>query len=124
MRRVLNALLQFIEQDTSESVIIAATNKPTLLDRALFRRFDDVLYYDMPDPEDRRRLVANVLGYFKAKSLDWPSILKVSESLSHAEVDRACRDAIKDAVLNDRKTVGTSALVKYLEERRLTHDRQ
>jgi SpoVK/Ycf46/Vps4 family AAA+-type ATPase len=123
MRRVLNALLQFIEQDTSDSVIIAATNKPTLLDRALFRRFDDVLYYEMPDPEDRRRLIANVLGYFKAKSLEWQSILKESESLSHAEVDQACRDAIKDAILNDRKTVGTSALLKHLEERRLTHDR-
>jgi SpoVK/Ycf46/Vps4 family AAA+-type ATPase len=123
MRRVLNALLQFIEQDTSDSVIIAATNKPALLDRALFRRFDDVLYYEMPDPEDRRRLMANVLGYFKAKSLDWQSILKVSEALSHAEVDQACRDAIKDAILNDRKTVGTNVLLKYLGERRLTHDR-
>jgi SpoVK/Ycf46/Vps4 family AAA+-type ATPase len=123
MWRVLNALLQFIEQDTSDSVIIAATNKPALLDRALFRRFDDVLYYEMPDPEDRRRLIANLLGYFKAKSLDWQSILKESELLSHVEVDQACRDAIKDAILNDRKTVGTSALLKHLEERRLTHDR-
>jgi SpoVK/Ycf46/Vps4 family AAA+-type ATPase len=123
MRRVLNSLLQFIEQDTSDSLIIAATNKPTLLDRALFRRFDDVLYYEIPNPEERRRLIANVLGYFKAKSLDWQSILKASESLSHAEVDQACRDAIKDAILNDRKTVGTNALIKYLEERRLTHDR-
>jgi SpoVK/Ycf46/Vps4 family AAA+-type ATPase len=41
MRRVLNALLQFIEQDASDSLIIGATNNPSLLDRALFRRFDD-----------------------------------------------------------------------------------
>jgi SpoVK/Ycf46/Vps4 family AAA+-type ATPase len=123
MRRVLNALLQFVEQDASDSVIIAATNKPALLDRALFRRFDDVLYYEMPTSQDRRQLIANVLGYFKAKSLDWQAILKESESLSHAEVDQACRDAIKEAILNDRKTVGTRALLKHLEERRLTHDR-
>ena len=49
MRRVLNSFLQFIEQDTSDSLIIAATNNPKLLDQALYRRFDDVLYYDLPD---------------------------------------------------------------------------
>ena len=53
MRRVLNSFLQFIEQDTSDSLIVAATNSPRLLDRALFRRFDDVLYYSRPDEGDR-----------------------------------------------------------------------
>jgi SpoVK/Ycf46/Vps4 family AAA+-type ATPase len=123
MRRVLNALLQFIEQDTSESVIIAATNKPKLLDRALFRRFDDVLYYEMPDSDDRRQLIANVLGPFGSRSIDWPSVLKESDSLSHAEVDQACRDAMKEAILDNRNIVNTSALLMHIEERRLTHDR-
>ena len=49
MRRVLNAFLQFIESDKSDSFIIAATNNPGILDKALFRRFDDVLYYNLPD---------------------------------------------------------------------------
>jgi len=66
MRRVLNAFLQFIEQDTSDSLIIAATNNPKLLDHALFRRFDDVLYYDNPETEQRKSLIANVLGTFMA----------------------------------------------------------
>ena len=39
MRRVLNAFLQFIEQDTSDSLIVAVTNSPKLLDRALYRGF-------------------------------------------------------------------------------------
>ena len=121
MRRVLNALLQFIEQDTSDSMIIGATNKPDLLDRALFRRFDDVLIYDLPGPEARRRLVEDVLGAFKGKRLGWKSILNSSDRLSHAEIDHACRDAIKEAILNDRKTVATAALVKSLDERKQTH---
>lgn len=45
IRRVLNSFLQFLERDTSESLIIAATNHPKLLDRALFRRFDDIIGY-------------------------------------------------------------------------------
>ncbi|TIN67713.1 MAG: AAA family ATPase, partial [Mesorhizobium sp.] len=49
IRRVLNSFLQFLEQDDSHSLIIAATNHPELLDRALFRRFDDVIEYAVPD---------------------------------------------------------------------------
>ena len=39
IRRVLNSFLQFLEKDTSNSLIVAATNHPEMLDRALFRRF-------------------------------------------------------------------------------------
>lgn len=38
IRRVLNSFLQFLEEDASESVIVAATNHPRLLDNALLRR--------------------------------------------------------------------------------------
>ncbi len=67
MRRVLNAFLQFIEQDTSDSLIVAVTNSPKLLDRALYRRFDDVMYYQLPDEKERKRLIENVLAGFQAK---------------------------------------------------------
>lgn len=123
MRRVLNALLQFIEQDVSDSMIIGATNNPNLLDRALFRRFDDVLTFALPEPDARRRLMENVLGTFKAKSLGWHQILKESEALSHAEIDHACRDAIKLSILANRKAVQTATLVKTLHERSQTHRR-
>jgi SpoVK/Ycf46/Vps4 family AAA+-type ATPase len=43
IRRVLNSFLQFLENDDSDSLIVAATNNPQLLDAALFRRFDDVI---------------------------------------------------------------------------------
>lgn len=123
MRRVLNALLQFIEQDVSDSMIIGATNNPTLLDRALFRRFDDVLHYEAPDEEGRRRLIENVLGSFKSR-MGWKSILKESEGLSHAEIDHACRDAIKETILNDQKKVLTPTLARTLQERSQTHQRR
>jgi len=56
MRRILNSFLQFLEQDNSESIIIAATNNQKILDKALFRRFDDVLHYSMPSSDDVRKL--------------------------------------------------------------------
>ncbi len=123
MRRVLNAFLQFIEQDTSESLIIGATNNPRLLDRALFRRFDDVLRYNLPDEASRRRLIENVLGAFQGR-LEWKSVMEASSGLSHAEIDHACRDAIKEAILTDMEEVETKALIKTLRERVQTHERE
>ncbi|KJU86563.1 AAA family ATPase [Candidatus Magnetobacterium bavaricum] len=78
MRRVLNAFLQFIEQDLSDSIIVAATNSPKLLDRALFRRFDDVLYYDQPASTERKRLMQNVLVGFLASKFVWKVVLAES----------------------------------------------
>ena len=69
MRRILNSFLQFIEQDNSESIIIAATNNQKLLDQALFRRFDDVLHYMLPtDVEIKRLLEYKIKSYWTVKS--------------------------------------------------------
>jgi len=121
MRRVLNSFLQFIEQDASDSLIIAASNSPKLLDRALFRRFDDVLYYMQPKPEERKRLIQNVLGVFLAPKFPWKAVLNESEKLSHAEIDQACRDAIKLAILSDKLRVNASLLRMMLKERQSAH---
>jgi len=124
MRRVLNSFLQFVEQDTSDSLIVAATNSPKLLDRALFRRFDDVIYYEAPDAQARPTLMRNVLGTFVAQKMTWKSITEVSKGLSHAEIDQACRDAIKQAILTDREAVDTPLLSSMLRERQDSHGKQ
>lgn len=120
MRRVLNSFLQFIEQDTSDSIIVAATNNPSLLDRALYRRFDDVLYYDKPETSQRKSLMSNVLGTYKETKFDWKHVLKESEGLSHAEIDHACRDAIKNMILKDLDKLSASQLLVTIRERKAT----
>jgi len=122
MRRVLSAFLQFIEQDVSDSIIVAASNSPTLLDRALFRRFDDTLYYKLPNDEDRKRLIRNIMGAFLPARFAWKTVLANSKKLSHAEVDQACRDAIKRAILNDEKKVNASHLSRMLKERQIAYN--
>jgi SpoVK/Ycf46/Vps4 family AAA+-type ATPase len=116
MRRVLNAFLQFIEQDSSDSLIIAATNSPKILDRALFRRFDDILYYDLPSDSDRKTLIQNVLGSYLAPKFSWKAVLSDSRGLSHAEVDHACRDATKQAILTDKAKVSPDLIRQMLKE--------
>ena len=123
MRRVLNSLLQFIEQDSSDSLIVAASNNPRLLDSALFRRFDDVLHYHRPQESERKHLIENVLGSFLGSRFGWRSVLSESDGLSHAEVDHACKDAIKQAILSDKSKVSATLLRVMLKERQGTHVR-
>ena len=117
MRRVLNAFLQFIERDDSKSLIVAATNNPKLLDQALFRRFDDVLQYQLPGEAEIRRLIKNRLGGFMGTSLAWKNILAKANSLSHAEITKACDDAIKESILNDKSKVDGVMLTAMIDER-------
>ncbi len=118
MRRVLNSFLQFIERDASDSLIVAATNNPSILDQALFRRFDDVLHYNLPEKAEIERLIENRLGSFRQKKVRLETSTKMAESLSHAEIAQACDDAIKEAILADRKTVTATLLKRMLQERR------
>lgn len=118
MRRVLNALLQFIELDQSDSIVIAATNNPKLLDPALFRRFDDVLYYSLPDESERKHLIELVLGTFLSSRFSWKNVLETCNGLSQAEIGSACRDAIKEAVLHDKSKVTANELIETLRQRR------
>lgn len=124
MRRVLNAFLQFIEQDASDSVIIAATNSPKILDRALFRRFDDVLYYELPSEVNRKVLIQNVLGSYLAPGFIWKAVLSDCNGLSHAEIDQACRDATKQAILTDKVKVSPDLMRQMLKERQAARQGQ
>lgn len=117
MRRVLNAFLQFIENDTSDNLIVAATNNSRLLDRALFRRFDDILHYDLPDHECCKRLIANLLGVFRSKNFPLEKAATHCEGLSHSEIDHACRDAIKLAILNNKNRTTYASFKELLKER-------
>lgn len=118
MRRVLNSFLQFIEADRSDNLLVAATNNIQLLDRALFRRFDDVLHYKLPDDEERKRLIENLLGSFAGPKFSFSKAAGCAEKLSHAEIDQACRDAIKSSILNGKKSVSGELLTKCIRERR------
>lgn len=117
MRRVLNSFLQFLEADNSDSLILAATNHQDLLDSALFRRFDDVICYDLPEPDQVEHLVKNLLNVFDLSNVDWERVRRAAYGLSNAEVARASMEAAKSVVLQDRDVITTSELLGTLSER-------
>jgi SpoVK/Ycf46/Vps4 family AAA+-type ATPase len=121
---VLNSFLQFLEQEDSDSLVLAATNHVDNLDPALFRRFDDVVRYQRPTPELAKELVLNRLNVFGVQGVEWPTVSKVLEGLSYAELSRACDDAARRAVLTDCKEVNTETLLRALHERQEINNSQ
>ncbi|PYF01436.1 ATPase family protein associated with various cellular activities (AAA) [Rhodopseudomonas faecalis] len=118
MRRVLNSFLQFMEEDNAtDSVIICSTNHPKLLDRALLRRYDQVLEFEEPTPEQVRKLIGANLGAMKISKPNWKKIVEMAAGLSQSEIVRAIDDAIKTAILDERNHLTTGNLLERLTER-------
>ncbi len=118
IRRVLNSFLQFLEQHRSSSILIAATNHPQLLDRAIFRRFGLVIDYTMPTQELARVVIRNRLASLNTRGLNWKRIDASTPGLSHAELTIACEQAAKQTILAKEPRVTTDVLVAALDERR------
>ena len=116
MRRVLNSFLQFIERDHSDSLIIAATNNLELLDQALFRRFDDVIHYQLPSDIEKTQLLKNRLNGNLTKE-EIKSLLPELAYLSHAEINQVCLDVIKTSVIYDIP-ISFDLVVKTIKERK------
>jgi len=117
IRRVLNSFLLFVEQDTSESIILAATNHPELLDKALYRRFDDIIQFEKPGQAQIRQLIKNRLSAFDTKALAWHEVTEAADGLSSADVTRACEDAAKEAVLHHDAKITTALIAKAVHRR-------
>lgn len=119
IRRVLNSFLQMIEQDQSHSLILAATNHMDALDYALFRRFDDVLRYTLPNPEQVVTLLKSRLALYDASRLPLESITEAAQGLSYAEIARAAEDVAKEALIDNRKSITEQDVRRMLLERQV-----
>ena len=118
IRRILNSFLQMIEQDRSHSLVVAATNHPGILDPALFRRFDDVLYYDLPGKPQIASLLKTRLGRSAAKGTRWRTLADLAAGLSYAEVTHAANEVLKDALIHERAGVREAEIRMMLRERK------
>lgn len=118
IRRVLNSFLQLLEKDDSDGLIIAATNHPELLDPALFRRFDDVIQYALPDDKIATRILKNRLASFDTERIDWEAEAKATEGMSQSELARVADECAKRAVLAERNIITRDDLSAAIAERK------
>lgn len=121
IRRVLNSFLQMVEQDDSNSLLIAATNHHKLLDCALFRRFDDIIEYQMPKTDEIIATLKSKLAVFKTSRMQWNKAAVLANGLSYGDITRACEDAIKDVIINNREKVTHADLIRSIKEQHRAH---
>lgn len=117
MRRILNSFLQYLEDDDSYSIIIAATNNPNLLDNALFRRFDDVLEYNIPDISQIERLFRMKLTGLALHEVFSEDVYVKAKGLNHADIIRACEDSVKYSILEE-KEITKVILLTFIQDRK------
>ena len=118
VRRILNSFLLMIEQDDSHSLIVGATNHPNILDDALYRRFDDLLYYDLPNETDIAEILKRRLARVVSSRISWKRLAQKAHGLSYAETVRAADEVLKTALISKTENVVEKDISLAIEERR------
>lgn len=117
-RRILNSFLVFLDQAGPDSVVVAATNHRSILDRALFRRFDMVIHYELPSAAEAREVLRSRLGPMsRGLSLSSSPLAKHLKGLSHAELVKVAESAAKGALIRGFDQVDADELDAALRAR-------
>lgn len=119
IKRVLNSFLINIENDESNGVIIAATNIPDSLDQALFRRFDDVISYPLPNEKEILIALKKNLKAFKfsgKKGLSDAS--KLAIGLNYSDLSKACDNTVKEMLLRGENTLKMDDLIAAVQHKK------
>jgi SpoVK/Ycf46/Vps4 family AAA+-type ATPase len=111
LKRSVNAVLQMMDSYRGESVLIATTNYEDLLDKAVWRRFDEVVRFEMPNLEQIKRLLALKLsGIRRNFEVDDAKVASSFKGMSHADIERVLRRAVKEMILSGREFLEKSHL--------------
>lgn len=104
--RIVNSLLQLMEEYDAPGLLVATTNIEASLDTALFRRFDEVFLVPLPGPEEVEKLLRMTLSAVAlAEPINWQRLVAQLTSAPAAMVVKAAQDAAKAAVLAGLKSV-------------------
>lgn len=126
LKRLVTVLLQAIDDWPSYGILIAATNHPDLLDPAVWRRFERVLYFDVPEFEQVRKALDVALkdqqDVPQQKTLSLLSLLLTGQSF--ADIDRTLTTSRREAVILN---MPLSRVIEQLNEsliKKLDHDQR
>ena len=105
LKRVVNSFLQILDGFICDSLVIAATNHEKAIDKALWRRFDEIVMFNKPDCEQITILIQKKLRAFSVECLDINRFAKELEGCSYADIERVCLSSIKSCVIKGNKPI-------------------
>ena len=129
IKRVVNNFLQMLDNFKGESILIAATNHQNILDPAIWRRFDDVLYYDLPNLSARKKLLEDYLRVIKRDlDIDMDEVAKQTEGLSPSDIKMLTQEAIKLAIINSRNSISKddmkTAVSRFIDREKIRNNKK
>ncbi|MBK1987515.1 ATP-binding protein [Sphaerospermopsis aphanizomenoides BCCUSP55] len=128
VKRLVNSLLQLIDNATNQSIFVAATNHEKLLDSAVWRRFDEVIFFDNPTLELRTALLSRYLSGIRYTNINLSTFAERLENATGADIERICSDAIKAVILRGERTLRADdlevAIGRFLERQSIIANSQ
>ena len=128
IKRVVNNFLQMLDNVKGDSIILAATNHQKILDPAIWRRFDDVVYYNLPDEKSRCQLFEIYLKSIKRdKDIDLVKFSQITKGLSPADIKMITEEAMKLAIINSRSSISMNdieiAVNKFIRREKVRNNK-
>lgn len=118
LKRVVNTLLQNIDLLSDNVFLVAATNHENLLDPAVWRRFNSILYMDLPDENLRRKYINNKILSFSDRftfDVDVKKFAKVSKGLNFSDLEEIFSKAVKKSLIHEKTSyIDTKQLIEIL----------
>lgn len=119
IKRVVNNFMLMLENYEGDSVIMASTNHPHLLDIGVWRRFDEIIYFGLPDKERRKKIFEKYLRVLKKdKNFDLNKLSEESDNFSGADIEQVCIDALKMAILSGKDFVSFNDVKKAISKQK------
>lgn len=117
--RIVNTLLMLLEDYHAPGLLVAATNLDSSLDKAIFRRFDEVLELPLPGPKEVEKLLQMTVSAMKVDlELNWEKVISALSGESAANVVKAAQDAAKQAILANELPLQLNHLLGAVAELR------
>lgn len=118
LKRVINSILQLMDGFRGDSLLVAATNHEQALDPALWRRFDEIIKFDIPDERGRLSMLRKFLGGVRHSEPDLRRVAADTDGLTGSDLERVAIEAAKQMVLAHRDAVELDDLMFGLKRQR------
>jgi SpoVK/Ycf46/Vps4 family AAA+-type ATPase len=114
LKRVVNTFLQLLDNYNGDSIIIAATNHQNLLDRAVWRRFDEVIMFNKPTESQITELLKKNLKRYPCSGINLDEISSELVGYSHADIERIVLNTIRTAIIENNSYVDSTQIKKQM----------
>jgi SpoVK/Ycf46/Vps4 family AAA+-type ATPase len=118
LKRAVNTLLKAIDEISLVEhgvLLIGATNHPTILDHAAWRRFDEIVEFKLPDKDMRKKILDIVLRDIEG-TFDTAEIAAKTDGYSGSDLRLIVREAVLNALITERTALTQQDLLRGVLE--------